>query len=508
MFGFGIDVAVTLFLCVVIRTVYKRYNRKHEESDFLQFLTFKISSQIEQRNKLRISHIPPKFKELYSSIENLLKVLPPPTGLDKLTGLMNRLGLKGRMAMLMPVKHGCFILVDIHRFRYVNDLFGFTLGDQLLCRFAERLKNLPQRPKLLARMSGAEFFMYFDLGISTEQLHQLQNQLQMPYDIKGTPISVKLKIGKLDIEEHYADVSVMLKRLDLAIIKAADQPSLFSAYKYGDDRIQDRELTIIGSLPTSLKRNELYMVYQPKESLTQGGFTQVEALIRWEHKKLGQLSPAEFIPLAERAGVIDIVSRWALEQVMLQQVNWRSVGLCAQIAVNLSSHDLCRDTLAEDILSGLERHNLPANSLIIEITESSLMEDTLKAIRTLNQLRDLGVSIAVDDFGTGHSSLAYLKQLPIDEVKIDRSFLENIFNEKESLYILEASVSLPKKLGLTVTVEGVETAKVRELLCLIGVDKVQGKHFAMPMLPLELELCWAVLNTPCSEIESATELVG
>ena len=474
--------------------VWRMNRRERQEDEFINRLSIKVSSQIEKRSNLNLHDVPFRFKGLYNAIDSLLRVLPPPTGLDKLTGVMNRLGLKRRLAMLMPIKSGVFLLIDIHRFRYVNDLFGFTLGDLLLTRLCERLKNLPQKPKLLARMSGSEFFMYFDSGITLEEINSLQQHLQAPFDIKGTPISVRLKVGVLDLNEHYADVSLMLKRLDLAIKKASSHPELIASYREGDDTVQHRELEIISSIPKALELNEPYLVYQPKEELIEGGFRQVEALIRWEHKKFGRLSPAEFIPLAERAGVIDLISRWILEQIFIQQRSWRASGLYTRVAINLSPEDLCNDTIVEDIKSGLERYKLASDCLMVEITEGSFMQDTNKATQTLNSLRALGVKVAMDDFGTGHSSLAYLKNLPIDEVKVDRSFLADIFNEKASLFILEATISLPKKLGLDVTVEGVETAKVRELLIKLGVDKLQGQYYAKPMKPFELELKWNVLN--------------
>ena len=494
MLFYGSVSALIIVFLSYVAIGWRIKRRESEEDEFINRLSMKVSSQIDKRSKLNLYDVPFRYRGLYNSIDGLLRVLPPPTGLDKLTGVMNRLGLKRRLAMLMPINSGVFVLIDIHRFRYVNDLFGFTLGDQLLKRLSSRLKNIPQKPKLLARMSGAEFFMYFDSGLTFDELHSLQQNLQAPFDIKGTPISVRLKIGVLDINEHFADVSLMLKRLDLAIKKSSDTPELIASYRKGDDRIQHRELEIIGAIPKALERNEPYIVYQPKEDLVEGGFQQVEALIRWEHHKFGALSPSEFIPLAERAGIIDLISRWALEQIFIQQRDWRAAGLYTRVAVNLSSEDLCSDTIVEDVKSGLERYKLPSDCLMVEITESSFMEDTVKAIQTLTMLRSLGVKVAMDDFGTGHSSLAYLRNLPIDEVKIDRSFLADIFNEKSSLFILEASISLSKKLGLDVTVEGVESAKVRELLIRLGVDKIQGQYYAKPLRPFELELKWNELS--------------
>ncbi|RLV59609.1 GGDEF domain-containing protein [Parashewanella curva] len=490
----GITTTLAIALVMLCWVLYSKYRESNLEDEFISKLSSKIAQQIEHRTPLKMYDVPLRYRILYSAIDNFLKVIPPPTGLDKLTGLMNRIGLKSRLAMLMPVKKGYFVLLDIHRFRFVNNMFGFSLGDQLLKRFTDRLKTMPQRPRLMARMSGAEFFLYFEHYCPIEDLLELQQQLQTPLKINNTPISVKLKMAVLGLEEHYSDVSTMLKRLDLALKKSVTSPLLFSSYQAGDDRIQDRELAIIAAIPKALTKDEMNIVYQPKESLPCSGFSQVEALLRWEHPEIGFISPAEFIPLAERAGMIDIISHWVIEKVLHQQVLWRSAGLYTQVGINLSSSDLCCDNLVKDIKSALERHNLPGDCLSIELTESSLMEDTLKATETLHSLRDLGISIAIDDFGTGHSSLAYLKRLPIDEVKVDRSFLEDIFNDKASLFILETSISLPKKLGLDVTVEGVESRKVRELLLRMGVNKIQGTYYSEPLKPFELELRWDELS--------------
>ncbi len=222
--------------------------------------------------------------------------------------------------------------------------------------------------------------------------------------------------------------------------------------------------------------------------------TQVEALIRWQHEELGTISPGEFIPLAEYAGMIDLVSQWALEQVLAQQAKWRTAGINLCVAVNLSTRDLDSETLPQEIASRLAYYHLPPESLMIEITESTLMADLNKAVETLDKIRALGVSLAIDDFGTGHSSLAYLKHLPVNEVKIDKAFLQDLERDKASEYILEASINIAKKLGYQVTVEGIETLEIRDRLVAMGVDTLQGLYYAKPMSAAELEMNWAQLH--------------
>lgn len=217
--------------------------------------------------------------------------------------------------------------------------------------------------------------------------------------------------------------------------------------------------------------------------------------MRWEHEELGFISPAEFIPLAEYAGMIDLISQWALEQVLAQQARWRAAGIELCVAVNLSTRDLDSDTLPAEIAAHLAHYQLPPECLMIEITESSLMADLNKAVDTLDKIRQLGVKLAIDDFGTGHSSLAYLKHLPANEVKIDKVFLRGLEQDRSAAFILEASINIAKKLGYEVTVEGVETPEIREILVQMGADTLQGMHYAKPMRAAELEMNWAQLQS-------------
>ncbi|MGB0894544.1 MAG: putative bifunctional diguanylate cyclase/phosphodiesterase [Parashewanella sp.] len=493
----GADIAViflVLLLSILAILLLNIKIEKKQDNDFIQRLTKKITAQMRQRTALSLSYVPAKYSELSLSLTKLLNQLPPPIEIDKLTGLLNRLGLKQRLSTLMPVKSGYFILLDVHHFRYVNDVFGFSLGDLLLLQLSQRLQNLSIKPKLLARMNGAEFFLYFDGQIQAEDLCDLRHELQKTYRVKGTALNLRFKVGVLDVRQFHSDVSLMLKRVDLALQNSALKTDMVSYYQAGDDIIHQRELDIVAAIPKAIKLDEPHIVYQPKQCLEAGGFSQLEALIRWQHSRLGELSPSEFIPLAERAGVISMLSSWMINKVMQQQADWRSHGYYTQTAINLSGMDLSRDSLVDDIKAGLLHYQIPASCLSIELTESRLIEDQAKAIDTMTQLRELGVAIAIDDFGTGHSSLSYLKHLPIDEIKIDRSFLENVYSEQASLLILETSISLPKKLGLFVTVEGVESEDIAQLLMQMGADKIQGHYFCEPLLPAELELRWNELS--------------
>ncbi|PIW62480.1 EAL domain-containing protein [Shewanella sp. CG12_big_fil_rev_8_21_14_0_65_47_15] len=493
MLGF-IGLALFIILIGVLYILLEKYRSLRQQQRFLVQLCPQLDQQKIERQPLNIPIVPQEFAPLYHSLNEMLAVLPAGTGKDKLTGLSNRLGLKRTLASMMPLTQGTMVLLDIYRFRYVNDLFGFVFGDILLKQFAERLTNLNVAPRLIARLNGDEFFLYYEQSLSEEQLLQLRGRLQVPFRIKDTPVSVRVQVGCVQLEQHHADTSNMLRRLDLALNKARVTRSAIAYYSENDDIRQLRELQIIDSLPKGLQRNHLYMVYQPKQDVKTGQCTQVEALIRWDHETLGFISPSEFIPLAEYAGMIDLVSRWALEQVLAQQVEWRAMGMRLCVAINLSTRDLDSETLPQELAARLAHYQLPPECLMIEITESALMADLNKAVETLEEIRKLGIKLAIDDFGTGHSSLAYLKHLPANEVKIDKAFLRDLEQNKSAEYILEASINIAKKLGYDVTVEGVETPEIRDILVEMGADTLQGMHYAKPMRAAELEMNWAQLQ--------------
>lgn len=418
-------------------------------------------------------------------------------GYDKLTGLSNRLSMKQKLASMMPLKQGSLVLLDIYRFRYVNDLFGFSFGDELLRQIANRIEvDVHVHPSsTIARMNEDEFLIYFPKGVTETELDTFIQYLQQPYSVFESPITVRVQIGHLGLERFHGDISTMLRRLDLALKKAKQFDRTIAHYELGDDAVQLREVSIINSLVKALQDGELYMVYQPKQNFRPRGCNQVEALMRWQHKTLGNISPAEFIPLAEYAGMIDLISQWVLDQVVIQQAKWRELGITLQVAVNLSTQDLKNQTLIEEIEARLFKYQLPANALSIELTESKLMEDIDSAVLAINRLRNIGVDIAIDDFGTGHSSLAYLKYLPVDEVKIDQAFVEGLETDEQAKHIMDTSIRLAKGLGFKVTVEGVETEVVKQIIVEMGVDKIQGDVFAKPLTPAELEVKWPKLSS-------------
>ncbi|GGQ27760.1 GGDEF-domain containing protein [Shewanella litoralis] len=472
---------IAVILIGIIGVIHWRQQRA------LRQLTQALALQILNQDTFTLDTSSSSLKPLIIALKNFHQSSLFSTERDKLTGLTNRVGFKRKMLAKMPVSQGMLVLVDIKQFRFVNDLFGFLFGDKLLKAFAKRIENIDNKPQFIARMNGNEFLLFFPKALTLPQLTQLKQDLQLPFEIEQQPISIKMQLGVLSLSEHHADVSLMLRRLDLALKKAKTLKQPIAFYDQDDDKAQYRELLIINGLPKGLKQNQLYMVFQPKLDIQSGQCQQVEALIRWQHEGLGLISPNEFIPLAEQTGMIDMLSTWVLDAVIAQQAKWREKGIYVKVALNLSSTDLDNPNLANDVATKLAQYLVPAECIMIEITESALMVSLEQTIATLNKLRETGVKIAIDDFGTGHSSLAYLRFLPVDEVKIDKAFLEDFETSTAAKQIVKTSIELAKSLGFEVTVEGVESKSVLETLHEFGVDTIQGDYFAKPATADEFE---------------------
>ncbi|MCW3172577.1 putative bifunctional diguanylate cyclase/phosphodiesterase [Shewanella subflava] len=481
--------AIFLGVMLIAAGIYYWHQKR-----YLQQLTHTLERQIQTVSPVDFGSIPQVFTPLITALINLQKSIPFNVERDKLTGLSNRVGFKRKMLSRMPIQNGMILLIDIKQFRFVNDLFGFVFGDALLKEFSLRVNSLSIKAQFVARMNGNEFLLFFSEVIEHEQLLAIKDELQQPFEIEQQPISVTVQLGVLTLTEHHADVSIMLRRLDLALKKAKLDQRAIAYYDKDDDKKQYRELLIINSLPKALKQDQLFMVYQPKLDIKSAKCVEVEALIRWHHEGLGEISPDEFIPLAEHTGMISLISAWVLEKVISQQAKWREQGIYVKVAVNLSSDDLHGKHIVADITNLLKHYSVPAECLMIEITESALMASYEQVINTIEQLQTLGIKVAIDDFGTGHSSLAYLRHLPVNEVKIDKAFLQGFQQEKQAQSIVKMTIVLAKELGFDVTVEGVETLSTLQTLAEFGADRIQGEYFSKPCDATEFTLIYPKLS--------------
>lgn len=399
---------------------------------------------------------------------------------DTLTGLGNRLAVDKQLPVLFGEASGQLLQLNIAKFKHVNDSFGFSNGDLLLQQLAKRLSN-HHHVSFCARLGADEFLLVLSEALSEQQRSDLLMQLGQPFDLAGSVITLSLVCGCYHYQQGETDVNKVLRRLDIALNFAKQQALPLAVYQTGQDESHQRELTIIRDLPLALRCGQMFIAYQPKVDIVAQRAVSAEALIRWQHPELGFISPVEFILLAERSGNISLISNWMLQKVISQLALWLPVHPELCVAVNLSADDLLDEQLPSRIMHWLAVAQVPVSALSLEVTESAVMQDTAKAINNLLQLKNTGIKLAIDDFGTGQSSLAYLKSLPVHEVKIDRAFIKDIEHNQQDELIVQATAKLAAGLGLKVTAEGLENQAGLSRVLAAGCQQVQGYYFSKPL---------------------------
>jgi len=406
---------------------------------------------------------------------------------DLLTGLPNRSSLMLRLEeMLARTSANPFalLLLDLDRFKEVNDTFGHQAGDVLLRQIGPRLRGVLRASDVLARLGGDEFALLLPetgaaaaVGVAEKLLHALDE----PFGVDGYEFQIGGSIGIASFPVDGLSPTDLMRRADVAMY-AAKRANLGTAvYATELDVNTPAQITLYGELRRAIEQDELRLHFQPKVDVCTGALSGVEALVRWQHPDRGLILPDQFIPMAERTGLIRPLGNWVLEAALRQSRAWERDGLAIQIAVNLGAYNLDDSNLAQAISGLLERYTVTADRLRVEITETMLMRDPDNARRVLEELRAAGVRVSIDDFGTGYSSLAYLKRLPADELKIDRSFIQHMAEDAGDTAIVRSVIALGHELGLVVTAEGVEDAVSLERLRAFGCDRAQGYYFARPM---------------------------
>jgi diguanylate cyclase (GGDEF)-like protein len=415
---------------------------------------------------------------------------------DTLTGLANRAYLQRRLATALDeVAEGrspgaAVMILDLDGFKEVNDTLGHQQGDHLLVEVAARLSTAVDTAGTVARLGGDEFAVLLG-GTGDEDkvvrvARRILRALEHPIALDGMEVEVGGSLGVALAPVHATDPAALLKRADLAMYDAKASTHGLRVYQPDLDTTNPRRLTLVSELRAGLQSGQLMVHAQPQGRLGDGKVVSVEALVRWNHPELGAIAPDEFIPIAERSGLINQLTTRVLDLSLRAVADWRAVGHDLGIAVNLSTRSLHDADLVEEVSRLLRRHGVPAGRLTLEVTESSVMADPARATALLHQLRDLGVRLSVDDFGTGYSSLSYLKRLPVHEVKIDRSFVIGLSERSDDVAIVRAIVDLGRHLGLEVVAEGVEDQATWDLLASMGCDLGQGWHLGHPMPTEEL----------------------
>ena len=426
---------------------------------------------------------------------------------DRLTGLPNRAAFREILqALLNAPEHQAtsvsVLILDLDRFKHINDVLGYAFGDKVLQAVASRLKELSEQVNgHAARMGGGQFgLMLRDLDISSalEVAHKVAAALEVPFSFDGQIVDVRAGIGIARWPEHASDVDVLLGQAEVAMYTAKRKSAGVQVYDPALDSGSALTLSMLSELRQAIDQNELRLFLQPKIDLTNHRVIAAEALVRWQHPTRGMVPPMEFIPFAEQTGYVRHLTLWMLEEAARQWRGLQPPSGMMRIAVNLSTRDLMDPDFAAKVDALLARHNAPRDGFCLEITESAIMDDPQRAEFTLNQLSGSGYKLSIDDFGTGYSSLAYLKRLPVNELKIDKSFVMGMEHDESDAQIVRSTIDLAHNLGLTVVAEGIENAAVYHLLTNLNCDEGQGYYMSKPLPYTEFNAwrdLWTQKNT-------------
>jgi diguanylate cyclase (GGDEF)-like protein len=414
---------------------------------------------------------------------------------DALTGLPNRVVLRDRLEQtLLTVQRervpAALLVIDLDCFKEINDALGHDYGDRLLAMIGPRLMGPLRASDTVARLGGDEFAVLLprvaDQDAALLVAEKLQEALIAPFDVEGLHLSIEASIGVAIAPDHGVDAGTLLQRADVAMYVAKNAGLSVSAYDSASDGNSPRRAALLGELRRAVDGDELFLAYQPKCSARSGSVEGVEALVRWQHPERGLLLPDEFVPLAERTGLIHPLTRLVLATALADCRRWLDRGIRLPVAVNLSARTLLDRTFADEVAQMLAYWGVPGDLLELEVTETALMADPDRARDLLEQLTGLGVVLAIDDFGTGYSSLASLRSLPVDEVKIDRSFVTSMLISPNDAFIVRSVIALAHDVGLRVVAEGVEDAATAAALAELGCDVVQGYHLGQAVRAEEL----------------------
>ncbi|NOU92187.1 EAL domain-containing protein [Paenibacillus sp. LMG 31456] len=417
---------------------------------------------------------------------------------DFLTGLPNRLLFKEQSRNALELSSGhekptaAVLFLDLDRFKIINDMFGHTKGDDLLRAVARRLLQHIRPNDIVSRIEGDEFVLLLPDSDREETMMTAQlliDELSKSFVLEGNEFYVTPSMGISMFPDDGEDVETLVKHADTAMYLAKEQGR--NHYRFYTSDMNERmtkQVELEKGLRKALERQELSVHYQPQVDLDSGRITGMEALLRWSHPELGNVSPAEFVPLAEENGMIVPIGEWILRKACLQNKEWLDAGLLPmRVAVNLSARQFQQQNLVEVVTRILDDTGMPAQYLDLEITESVAMFNEGLVIAKLHDLKSLGIKISIDDFGTGYSSLSYLKKFPIDSLKIDKSFVAHVMHDRDDAEIISMIISMARNLRFSVIAEGVENEEQLQFLRQQQCTEGQGYLFSKPMDPMELK---------------------
>ncbi|WP_194723103.1 putative bifunctional diguanylate cyclase/phosphodiesterase [Noviherbaspirillum malthae] len=453
---------------------------------------------IEMRRDDEIGELSKAFASMRDGIANRELEIRRLAYWDTLTDLPNRAQfinlLNDAIAEARHKQASCHVLMmDLDRFKHVNDVMGHSFGDALLRRMAERLQAQLHSPThRIARLGGDEFALLLPQTTEDEARHvaaRILKSLEIPISLDDQNVDLGAGIGIAGFPAHGTDAELLLSRAEVAMYAAKTSGNDAVVYAPEIDKGSQESLSLLSELRRAAEDNQFRLYVQPKVRLGTGQVIGAEALIRWVHPERGMVFPDQFIPFSEKTGFIRTLTQWMLERSAALCAELAAAGIKLRISANLSTRDLLDQDLPQKFMAILERHALHPSSFCLEITESAIMDDPVRAQQTLERLHAIGVDLSIDDFGTGYSSLAYLKRLPVHELKIDKSFVLKMESDADDIKIVRSTIDLGHNMGLKVVAEGIETMAAWELLDRMGCDDGQGYFISKPM-PAEQFRAW------------------
>ncbi|MCP4671854.1 MAG: EAL domain-containing protein, partial [Desulfobacula sp.] len=409
---------------------------------------------------------------------------------DNVTDLPNRILLMDRLeqAIQSGIRQKtilALLIFNINNFKEINDTLGHYNSDRLIKQVVSRLQGVARKSDTLSRLDGKEFAILLPVIQKNEDIilfiNKIRKTFMEPFSIDKLTFEIQINIGAAIFPKHGKDVDTIMQRANVALFAAKQSNKRYTVYSSDMDRQSPHRITMMGELRQAIENDELVLHYQPKINLHTRRIGGVEALVRWQHPEHGFLPPDEFIPMAERTGLIKLLSIWVLKRALAQAEKWHKKNLKLTIAINLSPSTFLDSDLPDLIIGMLSLYDIPPEYIILEITESSMIKDPDLAMEILYRLTQKGLKISIDDFGTGYSSLAYLKKLPASEIKIDKSFVSDMIKNENDAVIVKSIIDLGHNLSLNVVAEGVEDQETVARLKSLGCDVLQGYYFSKPL---------------------------
>ena len=489
-----------------------------ENAGFFEELTAakNQAESYQQELKRLYEELEKRVEERTSELESLNKQLQYLALHDPLTGLPNRSLIQDRVqqgvfAAGRESKSLAVMMMDLDRFKEVNDTLGHHVGDQLLQQVGIRLEQILRKTDTVGRLGGDEFAVIAPGAGADAALvvaAKILKILEPPFDLDHHRVSVSASLGISIFPDHGRDVPTLMKRADHAMYIAKRAQD--GTYVYQSNDVNDALLNmdLLGDLRHALNNNEFRLYYQPKVDPASRRMIGVEALARWAHPQMGLLPPKEFIPVLERTGLIKPFTQWVLDTALGQCDAWRKAGIDLTVSINLSMRNLRDPQLPDHLSTLLRKWNIPRDILVLEITESAAMSDPQSVLEFLSLFQPMGIQFAIDDFGTGYSSLSHLRKLPVQEIKIDRSFVMDMARDKDAAVIVHSIVDLAQNLGLRAVAEGVENKETLDSLIQWNCNLVQGYYISEPLPPENVvgflsQTEWKTNSTkPAEEIDS------